>query len=78
MLVLTNILPNACASAIVENANCEPPLKKNQPNHRIKVPNATRGIFEPGIFNGFPFSSYFPSRGPIIITEARAAAAPAI
>ena len=78
MLVLTNILPTALASSIVENANWEPPLKKNHPNHRIKVPNATRGIFEPGIFCGLPFSSYFPCRGPIIMTDARAAIAPAI
>ena len=42
------------------------------------MPSATRGMFEPGMFFGFPFLSYFPSRGPIIITDASAAAAPAM
>ena len=42
--VLINIDEIATASSKVPNANCEPPLNPNQPNHRINTPIVTNGI----------------------------------
>src|SRR3989338_1056671 len=48
MLVLTNTLATALASSMVLIFSCEPPLKPNQPIHRMKVPSAAIGRVGPG------------------------------
>ena len=40
------IVDTAIASTAVPIANCEPPLKPNQPNHKINTPIVTNGIDE--------------------------------
>ena len=48
-----------------------PPLKPNQPNHKISVPKTAKGKLEPVNFPLFA-SEYFPILGPKIITAANA------
>ncbi|CRZ45353.1 Uncharacterised protein [Vibrio cholerae] len=48
-LVLRKILPTDVAFSKSDTINCEPPLKPNQPNHRINVPSVANGMLEPGI-----------------------------
>ena len=57
-------------------ASCDPPLKPNHPNHRIKAPRAATGIFDPGIAYTDPSAPYLPFLAPSIETAANAAAAP--
>ena len=64
MFVFTTTMEIATASKALPNANCEPPLNPNQPNHRIKVPKAARGIFAPAIGEIFPSLLYLPALGP--------------
>ena len=54
----------------------EPPLKPNQPNHKINVPKAANGIFDPGIGLTLPSDEYLPVLGPKRVTTPSAAAAP--
>ena len=42
----------------------EPPLNPNHPNHNINTPAADRGILDPVIALGLPFSSNFPFLAP--------------
>ena len=49
MLVLTNTSATALASPTSEIFSSEPPLKPNQPIHRIKVPSVASGRLAPGI-----------------------------
>jgi len=44
--VLIKIVEIATASVNVPNANCEPPLNPNQPNHNTKTPSVTKGTEE--------------------------------
>ena len=55
-LVFANILDMSATSPIVPIANCDPPLKPNQPNHSINVPNVASGKFDPGIGIVFPLT----------------------
>ena len=48
-----------------------PPLKPNQPNHKISVPNTAKGKLDPVNFPLFA-CEYLPIRGPNIITAAKA------
>ena len=76
--VLTNTIATASALSLLAIANTEPPLKPNQPIHKINVPRVAKGRFAPKIGFEFPASSYFPFLGPSNRTPASAAAAPAI
>ena len=73
--VFTNTKATALASATFETISSEPPLKPNQPNHKINVPSVAKGILAPGIAFIFPFT-YFPFLAPRRKTPASAAAAP--
>ena len=42
--VFMKIVDTAIASTAVPIANCEPPLKPNQPSHNINTPIVTNGI----------------------------------
>ena len=62
-------------------ANCDPPLKPNQPNHKINTPKVAKGIEElekGAIAFGSPVLVNLPSLGPRSIAPARAAAPPAL
>ena len=75
-LVFTNIIETAFASTTLEIINSDPPLKPNQPSHKIKVPSVASGKFAPGIAFTFPSDEYFPSLDPRTNTPANAAVAP--
>ena len=45
-------------------ASTEPPLKPNQPIHRMKVPRVASGRLAPGIALTVPFAPYLPLRAP--------------
>ena len=66
----------AATSAPDPIANWEPPLKPNQPNHNIKVPNVAKGRFDPGIGVTLPSSEYLPFLAPRIIAPVKAAQPP--
>ena len=77
--VFINIVDTAIASTAVPIASCEPPLKPNQPNHKINIPIVTNGIDEAAKgFNGAgePDFVNLPNLGPKIIAPANAAAPP--
>ncbi len=76
--VFRNTIATALALAISPNFNTEPPLKPNQPIHRMNVPKVANGRFAPGIGRTSPLGPYLPLRAPSRITPANAAAAPAI
>ncbi len=69
--VVTNVIDVNSGSA----DNTEPPLKPNQPNHRIKTPAVAIGILCPGIACVFPFSN-FPILAPSKETATNAAQPP--
>ena len=77
-LVFKKTIATAFELAISPNFKTEPPLKPNQPIHKMKVPSVARGRFAPGIGFTSPFAPYLPLREPNKITPARAAAAPAM
>src|SRR5919106_4752416 len=70
------MLEIAPASAAVPSASCEPPLKPNQPSHRMKVPIVARGSDEPSIGLTSPFGPYLPLRAPNRSAPASAAQPP--
>src|SRR6056297_131353 len=75
MLVLAKMRLTSETSPTVPIASCEPPLKPNQPSHRMNVPRVASARLDPGI--GFTRPSlYLPRRGPSTITPARAAQPP--
>ena len=76
MLVLTKTSATELASPTSDIFSSEPPLKPNQPIHRIKVPKVANGMFAPGIAFALPSALYLPLRAPSTITAANAAAAP--
>ena len=67
-----------CALAASPSFSTEPPLKPNQPIHRMKVPRVASGRLAPGMAWISPFGPYLPLRAPSSSTPARAAAAPAM
>jgi hypothetical protein len=75
MFVLAKMRDTSETSPTVPIASCEPPLKPNQPSHRMNVPSVASARFEPGIGLTLP-SLYLPRRGPSTITPARAAQPP--
>ena len=77
-LVFINTTATRLALSTLAVARTEPPLKPNQPNHRINIPKVARGIFAPGIALTDPSALYLPLRAPRKITPDSAAAAPAI
>src|SRR5690606_1754614 len=77
-LVFKNTTATALALLISPSFNTEPPLKPNQPIHRIKVPSVAIGILAPGIALTLPSLLYLPLRAPSSNTPANAAAAPAM
>src|SRR5210317_107306 len=76
IFVLTNTSATEFASPTSETLSSEPPLKPNQPSHRISVPNAASGRLDPGMALIWPFLPYLPLRAPSTMTPAKAAAAP--
>ena len=83
--ILEDIPPAAAAKHVVTNVrevnsgsadNTEPPLKPNQPNHRINTPAAASGMLCPGIALGFPSGLNFPIRAPRRYTAISAAHPP--
>ena len=74
--VLAKIREISATSPIEPIANCEPPLKPNQPIHRINVPNVASGRFEPCIGITRPSFAYLPIRGPRISAPISAAQPP--
>jgi hypothetical protein len=44
MLVLAKMRDTSVTSPIVPMASCEPPLKPNQPSHRMNVPSVASGM----------------------------------
>ena len=75
-LVLTNTLATLLADSTLDTANSEPPLKPNQPIHRMNIPIAASGMLAPGIAFTLPSALYLPLRGPRNRTPDRAAVAP--
>src|SRR6056297_926869 len=76
MLVLEKIRETSATSPTEPMASCEPPLKPNQPSHRMNMPSVAIGRLEPGIGFTLPSLPYLPRRGPSTIAPASAAAAP--
>src|SRR5690554_486415 len=77
-LVFRNTMATELALATSPSFSTEPPLKPNQPIHRMKVPRAASGMLAPGKARISPLGPYLPLRGPSSSTPARAAAAPAM
>ena len=77
-LVFKNTTATALALAISPSLSTEPPLKPNQPIHKISVPSAAKGKLAPGIARISPLGPYLPLRAPNSKTPDSAAAAPAI
>src|SRR6056297_1397060 len=76
MLVLAKMRLTSETSPTVPMASCEPPLKPNQPSHRMNVPSVARARLEPGIGLTLPSLPYLPRRGPSTMAPARAAHPP--
>ena len=76
MLGLTKMLEMAMESSIEPSASCEPPLKPNQPSHRIKTPSVASGKDEPRMVLIWPFGPYLPRLGPSARAPASAAQPP--
>ena len=77
ILVLEKILATANASSVVAIESCDPPLKPNQPNHKINVPSVTCGKELPVMVRGLPPSLLKrPWRAPRIIAPVSAAHPP--
>ena len=49
ILVFKNTWLTAVALLTSDTLSSDPPLKPNQPSHKIHAPRAAIGIFEPGI-----------------------------
>ena len=77
-LVFKNTIATECALLASASLRTEPPLKPNQPIHKMNVPRVASGKFAPGMATGLPSRSYLPFLEPSSSTPARAAAAPAI
>ncbi len=77
MLVLAKMRETSEMSPTVPAASCEPPLKPNQPSHRMKVPNVASARLLPGIGTTRPSAAYLPRRGPSTMAPASAAKPPA-
>ena len=54
----------ASTSSFEPKASWEPPLKPNQPNHKMNVPKVAKGKLEPGIGLMVPSELNFPFRAP--------------
>jgi len=76
ILVLAKMRLTSLTSPTVPIASCEPPLKPNQPSHRMKVPKVARARFEPGIGCTRPSLPNLPRRGPSTMAPAKAAQPP--
>ena len=74
--VLTSTWLIATASAAVPSASCDPPLKPNQPNHRMKTPSVTTGMLDGGVGRTVPSLINLPRLGPMISAPASAAQPP--
>ena len=74
--VLAKIREISATSPIDPIASCEPPLKPNQPIHRMNVPNVANGRFDPSIGTTLPSFAYLPMRGPRINAPINAAHPP--
>ena len=70
------MLDIATESSAEPNASCDPPLKPNQPSHRMNAPSVASGIDEPGKDVTEPSSLKRPVRAPMTIAPARAAQPP--
>ena len=77
-LVFKKTTATALALSTLAKASTEPPLKPNQPIHKMNIPTVANGRFAPGIALTLPSAVYFPLRAPSNKTPAKAAAAPAI
>src|SRR6056297_4251738 len=76
MLVLAKMRLTSVMSPTVPAASCDPPLKPNQPSHRMNVPSVARARFDPGMGFTLPSLPYLPRRGPSTMAPARAAQPP--
>ncbi len=75
-LVLTRMLLIATASATPARASCEPPLKPNHPNQRMKTPRVTAGMLDGGVILTEPSLRNLPQRAPTTMAPAKAAQPP--
>ncbi|CAI8296901.1 MAG: Uncharacterised protein [Cellvibrionales bacterium UBA7375] len=71
-------MATALALSTEAEASTEPPLKPNQPIHKMNVPNVAIGKLAPGIALTSPLGPYLPLRAPSKITPANAAEASAM
>jgi hypothetical protein len=76
MWVLAKIRDTSAASPTEPMASCEPPLKPNQPSHRMNVPSVASARLEPGIGVTRPSAPYLPLRAPRMIAPVSAAQPP--
>ena len=74
--VLARILLTATASIAPLNASWDPPLKPNQPSHRMNTPSVTAGTLEGGVDLTVPSSRNLPFLGPMMMAPASAAQPP--
>ena len=77
-LVFTRTMLIDTASAALANANCDPPLNPNQPNHKMKTPSVTSSMFEGGVGLTVPSRRNLPSLGPTTSMPASAAQPPVL
>src|SRR5690606_18426440 len=63
-------------SAALPSASCDPPLKPNQPSHRMKVPSVASGRDEQSMGLTWPPGPNLPVRAPSRMAPASAAQPP--
>ena len=78
IFVVINIFPAEKIVSSPSMLTVEQPLKPNQQNQSINTPRAAMLKSCPSIALGFPFSSYFPIRGPSIFAPIKAHTPPTI
>ena len=76
--VLTSTMLMDTASTALARASWDPPLKPNQPNHRMKTPSVTTTVFEGGVGLALPSRPNLPSLGPTTSIPASAAHPPVL
>ena len=77
-LVLISTTLIATASVAVPRASWDPPLKPNQPSHRMNTPSVTSTTLDGGVARTPPSLRNLPSLGPTTRMPARAAQPPVL
>ena len=75
-LVLASTLLMWTALAASPSASTDPPLKPNQPSHRMNTPRVTAGTFEGGVDFTLPSARNLPRLAPTTMAPASAAQPP--